>query len=99
MTTQQTWQEAIETVLQEAGEALHYKEISRRIVERGLRTQYGETPENTVSERLTRGMLPDGIVEKTGPGTYCLSNSQKTPKEETVAEAIQEDEFAKPKPR
>ena len=79
MTNQKTWQEAIMTVLQEAGEALHYKEITRRIIDEKLRTEYGDTPENTVSERLTRGMLPVGIVEKMGPGTYRLSSSQEAP--------------------
>ncbi len=39
---------AVETVLAEVGAPLHYCEITRRIVERGLWTPEGKTPEATV---------------------------------------------------
>ncbi|MSS70731.1 MAG: hypothetical protein EXS64_04495 [Candidatus Latescibacteria bacterium] len=50
---------AVETVLAEVGAPLHYCEITRRIVERGLWTPEGKTPEATVRScfktRMTAG--------------------------------------------
>lgn len=43
---------AVETVLKEAGEPLHYGEITKRLLEHGLWTTTGRTPEATVNAQL-----------------------------------------------
>jgi restriction system protein len=43
---------AVETVLKEAGEPLHYGEITKRLLERGLWVTTGKTPEATVNAQL-----------------------------------------------
>ena len=48
-----TWQSAIVSVLQHADKPLDYKEITKIIGERGLRTLTGPKPSNTVRATLT----------------------------------------------
>ncbi|HLM58829.1 MAG TPA: HTH domain-containing protein [Pyrinomonadaceae bacterium] len=43
---------AVQTVLAEAGEPLHYKEITKRLLNRGLWTTTGQTPDATVNAQL-----------------------------------------------
>ena len=47
-----TYLEAAEAILKEAGGPLHYKEISRRALERGLIEPKGQTPEATMGAQL-----------------------------------------------
>ncbi|WP_311948148.1 HTH domain-containing protein [Halomonas piscis] len=75
-----TWRKAIETVLEDAGGSMHYKDIADEIVSRGLRESVGATPAATVSANLTTSIGKSGDsspFQKTGRGEYML-RSQKT---------------------
>ena len=103
MTTQDnemTWRRAILEVLRSDNEPLHFQEITRRIAERGLRTMSGLTPEATISSMLSRNLLQDGAVDKTGTGTYRYkapnTGQVTTPaSDEIIREAAAEDDFNK----
>jgi hypothetical protein len=70
-----TWLDFIQLVLQEAGEPLHYKEITQRVLARGM--QYsGQTPENTVNYRLTTN--PE-LFERVQTGVYQLRKDTLPP--------------------
>jgi hypothetical protein len=47
-----TWQKAIETVLSEAPGAMHYKDLTEKIIQDGLRSNLGATPWATVYTQL-----------------------------------------------
>jgi hypothetical protein len=48
-----SWDEAIKRVLTEAGGALHYGEITDRIIASKLRRSFGVTPKDTVATILS----------------------------------------------
>ena len=52
MQKQLSWKEAILTVLRESGVAMHGNEITRAILDRGLRTSVGATPVATVGSQI-----------------------------------------------
>ena len=52
-TEEMSWKEAIRKVLIEVGEPMHYKDITRTIIEKRYRLNFGDTPKMTVSNRLT----------------------------------------------
>jgi len=52
--------EVVATVLREAAEPLHYREITRRIVQRGLWVPGGKTPEATVNAQLSTAIKKSG---------------------------------------
>lgn len=63
-------------VLRDAGEPLHYRELTRQILERELWTSRGLTPWDTVNARLSvdiqrRGK--DSRFRRTSPGTFTLN--------------------------
>lgn len=64
-----SWVEAIRKVLIEAGEPMHYKEITRTIIEKRYRLNFGDTPEMTVSNRLTTN--PE-LFKRVKMGVYGL---------------------------
>jgi restriction system protein len=55
---------AVETVLKEAGEPLHYGDITKRLLERGLWTTAGRTPEATVNAQLAVDIKRHGEASK-----------------------------------
>jgi hypothetical protein len=68
-----TWRKAIEKVLSEAPGAIHYKDLTDKIIEDGLRTSLGATPAATVSAYLTTGIKKEGVDcpwQKVGKGLY-----------------------------
>jgi hypothetical protein len=65
-----TWRQAIEQVLREAGQPMHYLEIAGRIIMSGFQTT-GRTPERTVSKELTQH--PD-LFRRVDDGVYELAN-------------------------
>jgi hypothetical protein len=68
-----TWRKAIEKVLSEAPGAVHYKDITDKIIEDGLRTSLGATPAATVSAHLTTAIkneASDCPFQKVGRGLY-----------------------------
>lgn len=64
-----SWVEAIRKVLAEAGAPMHYKDITRTIKEKKYRLNFGDTPEMTVSNRLTTN--PD-LFKRVEKGVYGL---------------------------
>src|SRR5215207_8667980 len=70
-----SWKSAIIEVLTEAKEPLHYREITERILTRGLKTTDGATPDATVGAQITASIKHDGVVSpfiKVGKGTFAL---------------------------
>ena len=53
MMTTQSALDAVVSVLTEASEPLHYKELTRRILDSGLWTSAGKTPEATANARIS----------------------------------------------
>ena len=76
MTNQELgWSDAIVTVLQDAGEPLHYQRITALIGERGLRTLTGANPVDSVrgflSQMTTKGNRNyDGRIRRVARGVY-----------------------------
>ena len=72
-----TWADAAETVLrksQEAGEPdLHEREITRRVLDYGLKETKGKTPERTLNWALNTD--PQRRFRRVGPGRYALAVS------------------------
>lgn len=70
-----TWKDAIVRVLTEEGAALHYADISDRILDQGLRTTIGATPAATVNVTLTESMHKEGAQSpfvRVERGVYML---------------------------
>ena len=73
------WQEAIITVLQDAGEPLHYQRITELIGERGLRKLSGATPANSVVGYLSRmttegNLIYDERIQRVARGVYVFAD-------------------------
>ena len=69
---------AIEQVLADAGEPLHYTEITRRVLDRGLWRTDGQTPEATVNAQLTIHLKKHGTkarIRRVGSGMYELNGT------------------------
>lgn len=67
--------EAIQEVLNEAAEPLHYKEITRRILDRGLWRSDGQTPDATINAQLTIHIKKHGDnarIRRCGSGLYAI---------------------------
>jgi hypothetical protein len=73
-----TWQKAIQKVLASSSTPLHYKEITERILEDGLRKNIGATPVATVSAQITQSIKKDGSGSpyiRVAKGTYALASN------------------------
>jgi hypothetical protein len=73
MAKELTWRKAIEKVLSEAPGAMHYRELTEKIIEDGLRSSLGATPESTVSVELNTALRREGDncpFQKIGRGLY-----------------------------
>ncbi len=67
--------QAVKSILQEAGMPLHYKEITRQMVDRGLWQTDGKTPDATVSSAITGDIKKNGthsLFQRTDEGVYAL---------------------------
>ena len=71
------WIEAITAVLAEAGKPMRYTDIARTIIKKGYRTDYGDTPKNSVNSILTRN---PNLFESLGSGIYKLVETSVTEK-------------------
>lgn len=83
------WKDAIEQVLQDAGEAMHYADIAEEVVEQSLRESVGATPSNTVNSVITTDLNANGknsIFKKVGRGEYMLREIE-VEDEEDVSES------------
>ncbi len=68
-------------VLREAGEPLHYEEITRRILDQGLWTTQGKTPSATISAQLAVDIKRKGAssrFHKVGRGVYALADATES---------------------
>lgn len=66
---------AVETVLAEAGEPLHYRDITERVLQRGLWTTTGRTPDATVNAQLAVDIKRRGegsVFRRTDKGVFAL---------------------------
>ena len=62
-------------VLRQAGEPLHYREITRRVLDQGLWQSKGATPEATLNARIATDMKRNGAAsrfQRTAPGIFAL---------------------------
>jgi len=67
--------QAAEVALKEAGTPLHYKEITQRVIDRGLWQPDGKTPHATVSATITGEIKQNGthsLFQRTDKGVYAL---------------------------
>jgi len=67
--------DAVEKVLSDAGEPLHYEEITKRILKQRLWKTEGKTPWATISARLSTDVKKNGAksrFQRTAPGMYGL---------------------------
>jgi hypothetical protein len=97
MTREMPWRKAIEKVLSEASEAVHYKEITDKIIEDGLRTSLGATPAMTVSANLTTAVkneAQDCPFQKVGKGLYIWKEKAGITQQPEISAAEQEGEEA-----
>jgi len=70
-----TWPQAINKVLGESGEALHYNEITDRIVAQSLRSSLGATPSATVNACIAASIKHEGSDSpyvRVAKGTFAL---------------------------
>jgi HB1, ASXL, restriction endonuclease HTH domain len=65
-----TWADAVLQVLRESSDPMHYTEIADAIAERGLRTNLGATPANSVVSTITTS-LHDEVI-RVSRGHYAI---------------------------
>lgn len=73
--------DAAEQVLKEAGEPLHYVEITKRMARGGLWTSFGKTPEGTVQARLSTDLnqkREESRFVRPEPGVYGLRSAGRS---------------------
>jgi hypothetical protein len=70
-----SWEDAIQTVLREAGTTLRAPEISERILAQRLREKVGATPASTVAAIISISLKEeDSPFLKVGRGQFALKN-------------------------
>ena len=81
---------AVQKILSDAGEPLHYKEIARRVIADRLWETDGKTPEATVNAQLSIHIKKHGKKAKfsrVGPGVFSLNGApSQTPESAPSAE-------------
>ena len=92
MAEESKWKDAILEVLGEADGSLHYKIIWERIREKGLRKNFGKTPEQTVAAKLGE-LQKAGLVLQLGKGFYESNPEEpeeppEPPEPENAAQAV-----------
>lgn len=73
-----SWRDAIDSVLREAEEPMHYSEIAEAVSEGGLREDVGATPANTVNSIITSSLNSEGDDSpfvRVSRGYYSLQES------------------------
>ncbi len=84
--------DAVLLILTEAGEPLHYREITKRMLDQGLWKTNGKTPETAVNASLSTHIKTQGAasrIHRLGPGMFTLNNHhnvEETPEIEPKAE-------------
>src|SRR5215467_1216286 len=86
-----TWRKAIEKVLSEAPGAIHYKDLTEKIIEDGLHSTLGATPSATVYAEMHTAIKKEGDrcpFQKIGKGLFIwkekagITQKPSTPIEE-----------------
>ena len=88
------WEKAILKVLEDSDRAMHYRDITSEIVDKGLRSSenIGATPANTVNAIIHGPKLADKVVSL-GGGKYILqSHVAQNPSMISAPDKIMEDE-------
>src|SRR5712672_272474 len=86
---EQSWKNAIVTILTESKEPLHYHEITERILTRGLKATTGATPDATVNAQISASIKHDGATSpflRVAKGTFTLRPAQGVTPPQTVIE-------------
>jgi HB1, ASXL, restriction endonuclease HTH domain len=84
-------------LLRAAGEPLHTKEITKRVISSGRCSGLkGKTPEATVAAMLAVGSKHGGPFKRVDKATYTLANGSAQPKPRKAAKAVKRE--AKPRP-
>jgi hypothetical protein len=81
MKSEKTWREAIISVLEQAGQPLHYEEIAQQITEGELRKNLGATPAITVGSQLSASIKNEGCLSpfiRVAKGTFGLRTASQT---------------------
>jgi len=89
-----TWKEAILKVLEESDEPLHYKEITERIIEEGLKRKVGATPAATVNAQIAVSIKHEGSKSpyvRVAKGTFTLRDKLETVQTNRVEADKQEE--------
>ncbi|MBT3193740.1 MAG: restriction endonuclease [Verrucomicrobia bacterium] len=74
--------DAVVTCLQDAGAPLHYREITKRILARGLWRTKGKTPEATINAQLSVNIKKKGkasAFRRAGRGIFALNTERTDP--------------------
>ena len=72
-----TWKEAINQVLAQFPNGLHYNEIAEKIIDQGLRTSVGATPAATVNAQISASIKHEGDASpyvRTNKGVFALKS-------------------------
>ncbi|MHC1698985.1 MAG: HTH domain-containing protein [Geobacteraceae bacterium] len=100
MPKEMTWRKAIEKILSEASGAMHYKDLTDKIIEDGLRVSLGATPTRTVNAHLTTAIKNERDncpFQKAGKGLFIWKDSgANTTHGITPEEIDEEDEVQHP---
>jgi len=75
MPAEMTWRKAIDKVLASSPTALHYNEVTERIISEGYRKSLGATPAATVNAQITSSIKRDGDSSpyiRVAKGTFSL---------------------------
>lgn len=90
-----TWRKAIEKVLSEAAGALHYKDLTDKIIEEGLRISLGATPSRTVNAHITTAIKNEGEgcpFQKIGKGLFIWKATGSEQKHIAPVKETEEEE-------
>ncbi len=82
------WRDSIIEVLKAAAEPLHYTDITDRIVEQELKTEFGATPAKSVSASITMSLKEEGEESpfvRVGRGIYALRSAITSELEATAS--------------
>lgn len=94
MSKEMTWRKAIEKILSEASGAVHYRDLTEKIIQDGLRQNLGATPADTVSAHLTTAIKREGTecpFQKIGRGLYIWKAKVGTT-QPPISEIIESEE-------
>ena len=90
-----TFKESAYEILKEAGKPLHSKEITQRVLKKGLISTEGKTPEATMSAQLIvdiNSKQDRSMFIKTAPSTFGINPNYK-PKASVIKKEISDIKY------